>query len=93
MKSMSERKLEALKSMHNIVCLFNDEEAYMRWINLVPDEATEEDLREIAEYEGDDADKDEFYDEIVKLFFRLCKDYGEESGLFFQNYPNSVCYG
>lgn len=87
MKTMNERKLETLKAMHNIVCLMNDEYAYASWINLIPDDAREEDFREIAE----DAD-DSIYNDAVVLFMKLCSRYGKD-GLFFQNYPNSKLYG
>lgn len=45
---MNER-YEALKAMHTLVLTMNDEEAYCEWICTVPDEATDEDLRDIAE--------------------------------------------
>lgn len=87
MKAMNERKLETLKAMHNIVCLMNDEDAYGSWINLIPDQATNDDLAEIANDEDDS-----IYNDAVVLFMRLCSNYGKD-GLFFQNYPNSKLYG
>lgn len=37
-----------LKSMHTIVCLMNDESAYMRWINIIPDCVSDDELRDCA---------------------------------------------
>lgn len=38
-----------MKAMHTVVCALNDEEAYCEWINLVPDDANNDDLVDIAE--------------------------------------------
>lgn len=45
----AEEMAEVISSMHNIVLSFNDEEAYGNWIDLVPDEPSEEDFKFIAE--------------------------------------------
>lgn len=63
-------RIELLKAMHTIVCDFNHENAYMRWINLVPDCPSEEDFADMAE-------DDEDMEDAVKLFFRLIEKYGK----------------
>ncbi len=65
------KRFEQTKAMHTIVRNLNDENAYMRWIELVPDEATEEDLVDIA-------DDDELFDEACGLFTRLVARYGKD---------------
>lgn len=67
---MKER-LKNVKRMHEIMTRMNNEEAYMHWIVYVPDEPSEEDLKEIAE----DIDS---YDEVVSLFIRLIYNYGSD---------------
>ena len=64
-----EEKYELMKAMHTIVQSLNDERAYFdRWILLVPDGATDEDLRDIAEDE-------ELFTESVKCFKEIMGDY------------------
>ena len=63
-------RLNLLEAMHTIVCAFNHEGAYMSWINLIPDEPSDEDFESIAE-------SDEDMDEAVSLFFRLSQRYGK----------------
>lgn len=70
---MSERAA-VLKAMHSIVICMNDENAYMRWIYIVPDELSDDDFEYIAE-------NDELYEEAVNLFCQLCQTY-LRSGLF-----------
>lgn len=41
-------RYELVKAMHLIVTSLNDETAYYDWINIVPDEATNEDLLDCA---------------------------------------------
>lgn len=73
---MTRNELEVLRmnlvgGMNEYVKCMNDENAYMSWIMLVPDEATEEDLQDIAE-------DDEMFQEVVELFNRLVKKYGND---------------
>lgn len=73
---MTRYELEVLRmnlvgGMNEYVKCMNDENAYMSWIMLVPDEATEEDLQDIAE-------DDEMFQETVDLFNRLVKRYGND---------------
>jgi hypothetical protein len=38
-----------MKAMHTVVCALNNEDAYYEWIEIVPDEASNDDLIDIAE--------------------------------------------
>lgn len=79
-KNVAER-YEILKAMHKLICSMNDESAYCEWIYLVPDEATTEDLWDIAE------DVESFKDSCV-LFRDIMKQYGASG--FFITFENSV---
>lgn len=73
---MTRNELEVLRmnlvgGMNEYVKCMNDENAYMAWIMIVPDEATEEDLQDIA-------DDDEIFQEVVELFNKLIKRYGDD---------------
>lgn len=65
------RRLTNLIRMNNIVKHMNNEDAYASWIVLIPDEATEQDLAEIAEDVDD-------YDDAVNLFVWLVDTYGSD---------------
>lgn len=67
-------RLDLIRGMNALIISMNNEEAYMSWINLVPDQATDADLEEIAE-------DDELFDDAVKLFCKLFKCYIKD-GLF-----------
>ena len=68
---MESEKVEIMKAMNTIVRSLNDESAYYeRWILIVPDEATDEDLRDIAEDEDD-----ECFSDAVKCFEKIMRDY------------------
>ena len=41
-------RYEIMKSMHTIICAMNNEDAYSSWIYIVPDEASDDDLMDIA---------------------------------------------
>lgn len=64
-------RMNLVGGMNEYVKCMNDENAYMAWIMLVPDEATEEDLQDIA-------DDDEMFQEVVELFNKLIKRYGDD---------------
>lgn len=73
---MTSNELEVLRmnlvgGMNEYVKCMNDENAYMAWIMIVPDEATEEDLQDIA-------NDDEIFQEVVELFNKLIKRYGDD---------------
>lgn len=57
-------RIQQLKSMNELICQANDEGIYYSWIYLMPDEATEEDFKEIA---LDDEQYNECFDLFVKL--------------------------
>lgn len=74
---MTKEKLNVLrknlvKGMNEYIQCLNDETAYYDyWIMLVPDEATEDDLQDIAE-------DDELFNETCVLFGKLIKKYGDD---------------
>lgn len=57
-------RMSQLKAMHDLMCEANDENLYMRWINLVPDGANAEDFFDIAL-------DDDLYNECFDLFIKL----------------------
>ena len=72
MKNVQER-FEALKSMNTIIKSMNDENAYTAWIYIIPDEADDDELREIAE------DDEESFKDAVHAFMGImnkCLKYG-----------------
>lgn len=68
MKNAQER-FEALKSMNTIIKSMNDESAYNEWIWIIPDEADDDELMEIAE------EDEETFEDACKLFAKLVKKY------------------
>ena len=68
MKNVQER-FETIKSMNTIIKSMNDESAYTAWIYVIPDEADDDELREIAE------EDEESFEDACKLFARLVKKY------------------
>lgn len=64
MKNVQER-FEALKSMNTIIKSMNDESAYTSWIYIIPDEADDDELREIAE------EDEESFKEAVHAFMGI----------------------
>ncbi|MBP5565052.1 MAG: hypothetical protein J6X45_04960 [Lachnospiraceae bacterium] len=65
------QRLKNLKRMHDTMTRMNNEEAYAVWITYVPDEPSEDDLKDIAEDVDD-------YDECVTLFVKLVYSYGSD---------------
>lgn len=63
-----EERTTLLKNMDYQVKFIEDENAYMEWINRIPDESDEEDFLEIAE------DLEEFHSVCV-LFCKLITKY------------------
>lgn len=61
---VKEARIAQLKLMHKLMVEANDENIYMRWIYLMPDEPTAEDFEDIAE---DDEDYNECFDLFVEL--------------------------
>lgn len=72
-KRNTEQQFNLLKAMGEIVSNMNNEEAYYEsgWLYLWPDEADDDELREIAE----DA---QYFDDVANCFFRICKTYGKD---------------
>ena len=61
-------RFEAVKSMNCIVKSLVNEDAYFRWIEVVPDEATDEDIADLI------ADEELFAD-TIRLFKEIMRDY------------------
>lgn len=61
-------RIELLKKLHSIMMCMNDEEAYMLWIEIVPDEPTDADFESIAE-------DDKFFHEVLTRFHSLFGTY------------------
>ena len=57
-------RLTQLKAMHELMCAANDEEIYMEWISVMPDQPIEDDFFSIA-------CDDEQYNECFDLFVQL----------------------
>ena len=75
MAKIEDRKFEMVKSMNTIVKELNNEEAYYgMWIYIVPDEATDEDFRDIAEDE-------ELFVDTVNCFKSIMEHYMKD-GLY-----------
>lgn len=73
-KSGGRDRICFVKSMNTIISTMNDESAYLSWIHLVPDQATEDDFRDIAESE-------ELFTMTTELFLELLLKYGK-SGFY-----------
>lgn len=67
-------RYEIVKAMHEIVCAMNNEQAYFQWIYIVPDCATDEDLRDIAM-------DDSLFADTIAAFRRIFTDY-KDYGLY-----------
>ena len=63
-KFTKEARITQLNLMHRLMIEANDENIYMAWILLMPDEPTDEDIEDIAE-------DDEAYNECFDLFVKL----------------------
>ena len=64
-------RFQIVKAMHEIIRCMNNEDAYMAWIYTVPDEATDEDFKDIAE-------SDELFAEACTAFKSAMHDYSED---------------
>lgn len=80
MKAYDNERVDFVRSMNNIMVHMNDEEAYMKWIQVVPDGATQEDFEAIA-------DDEELFDSTVYLFKDLMERY-MKNGI----YIGKTCY-
>ncbi len=81
--SIKEReRLDTIIAMHIMVCNINDEGAYMTWIYVVPDEATEWDFIDFAKND-EETTENALFNEAVELFKKLWKNYAaEKNGLY-----------
>lgn len=80
MKAYDNERADFVRSMNNIMVHMNDEDAYMKWIQVVPDGATQEDFEAIA-------DNEELFDGTVYLFKDLMDRY-MKNGI----YIGKTCY-
>lgn len=65
-------RMNLVGGMNEYIKCLNDETAYYDyWIELVPDEATEDDLESIAE-------DDELFNDTCELFGKLIKRFGDD---------------
>ena len=76
----TKERAEFVQSMNNVVKHLNDENAYMHWITVVPDEAEQADFEDIANDE-------ELFDEVVYLFKNIMEQY-LKNGI----YIGKTCY-
>ena len=80
MKIYNNERADFVRSMNNIMVHMNDEDAYMKWIQVVPDGATQDDFEAIANSE-------ELFDGTVYLFKDLMERY-MKNGI----YIGKTCY-
>ena len=80
MKAYNNERADFVRSMNNIMVHMNDENAYMKWIAVVPDGATQDDFEAIA-------DDEELFDSTVYLFKDLMERY-MKNGI----YIGKTCY-
>ena len=81
-------KFELLKAMNCIVRMMNDQGAYIDWIFTIPDEASEDELLDIALDEDE-----EVFREACELFREICHEY-VDAGFFLGAFPGpSALYG
>lgn len=66
--SFVESRTILLAKLNSIIKMMNDEEAYMTWIYLVPDEAGWSDFNDIAE-------DDKMFEEVLEAFIRIFSNY------------------
>lgn len=76
MDKNKKNKLEHIKAMHTIISSMNNEDAYMEWINCMPDQPTEDDFLFFTEDENQN-----LFDELSNLFINIMKHYLKD-GLF-----------
>lgn len=68
-ETIKDMRMGFLKQMHEYIrCHIGDEEAYERWILIMPDESSEEDFESIA-------DDDELWVDVCTVFGKLIKEY------------------
>ena len=80
MSAYKDDRTDFVRSVDNIITHLNDEDAYMKWIQIVPDGATQEDFEAIA-------DDEDLFDSTVYLFKDLMDRY-MKNGI----YIGKTCY-
>ena len=80
MSAYKDDRTDFVRSMDNIITHLNDEDAYMKWVQVVPDGATQEDFETIA-------DDEDLFDSTVYLFKDLMGRY-MKNGI----YIGKTCY-
>lgn len=82
MSSKEKDRLNAIIAMDVMVNNMNDETAYMRWIYIVPDCASEWDYIDFATND-EGTEENHLFDEAVELFKKLWKMYAsKDNGLY-----------
>ena len=82
MSSVEKDRLYSILAMQQLVESMNDESAYMAWISLVPDGATEDDFIDFA-INDDGTKENQLFDEAVVLFKSLWERYAAKNkGLY-----------
>ncbi len=69
------QRIESLHTMNDCMMNANHEDAYYNWILIFPDEATEEDIADIAS-------DDELYNDCCKAFDRIMYHYAKYGFVF-----------
>ena len=64
-------RYKLMKAMHTIVRTMNNEDAYYEWINIVPDEADDNELMDIAQ-------DDELFADSCNAFKSIMQVYGDD---------------
>lgn len=67
-------RFQIAKAMHQIIRCMNNEDAYMAWIYTVPDEASDEDLMDIAK-------DDKLFADTCNAFKSIFAEY-QKDGLY-----------
>lgn len=81
-EKIKKQRIAILKSMHELVCALNDENAYMSWIYTVPDGATAEDFEELAQ-------DNKLYNDVCAKFNMIIRLYGDSGYYIFgDNYTH-----
>lgn len=69
-------KYELLQAMNTIISSLNNEEAYWKWTDIIPDGATEQDIKDIA------SDSDLEYMNVICKVFKIILDEYIEDGYY-----------
>lgn len=70
------KKYELLQAMNTIISSLNNEEAYWKWTDVIPDGATKQDIKDIA------SDSDLEYMNVICKVFKIILDEYIEDGYY-----------